>query len=318
MDLAIVEPCDGRGRRSPAPPRRRRTRSTTSCASCPTARRSSWSRRATAASWRSGRPFALHAADACRRRISRSWRRRPAAQVHALGARPAEPDRPHPLRHLDRGDALLPQRHLSPRANQRQAARAARGRHRRPSPGARRDAAAGGRRRDAGRHRAAQDRQRGAQAARRDRRRRSSVSLSDTKIRFAFDDVVLTSKLIDGTFPDYERVIPTDNDKVLEVDRASFADAVDRVSTISTEKSRAVKLAVKQGSLTLSATSPENGTRPRSWKSTTTPRRSRSASTRAICSTSPSRSRAKGAVRPGRRRSPTLVRDMADARRSTC
>ena len=86
-----------------------------------------------------------------------------------------------------------------------------------------------------------------------------TVSLSDTKIRFAFDDAVLTSKLIDGTFPDYERVIPADNDKVLEVDCRAFAQAVDRVSAISTEKSRAIKLAVERGSLVLSASSPENG-----------------------------------------------------------
>ncbi|MCG8355129.1 MAG: DNA polymerase III subunit beta [Kiloniellales bacterium] len=85
------------------------------------------------------------------------------------------------------------------------------------------------------------------------------VSLSDTKIRFAFGSSVLTSKLIDGTFPDYERVIPTDNDKIMQVDCKTFASAVDRVSTISTEKSRAVKLAVNDGNLTLSATSPESG-----------------------------------------------------------
>jgi DNA polymerase III subunit beta len=86
------------------------------------------------------------------------------------------------------------------------------------------------------------------------------VSLSDTRVRFAFDDIVLTSKLIDGSFPDYQRVIPTGNDKVLEVDRRSFRDAVDRVSTISSEKSRAVKLALKSGVVVISATSPENGT----------------------------------------------------------
>jgi DNA polymerase-3 subunit beta len=85
------------------------------------------------------------------------------------------------------------------------------------------------------------------------------IALSDTKIRFSFDDVVLTSKLIDGTFPDYQRVIPANNDKIMEVDRKTFADAVDRVSTISSEKSRAVKLALKPGSLTLSANSPESG-----------------------------------------------------------
>jgi DNA polymerase-3 subunit beta len=87
-----------------------------------------------------------------------------------------------------------------------------------------------------------------------------SVALSDTKIRFTFAETVLTSKLIDGTFPDYDRVIPSGNDRILEVDCKQFAEAVDRVSTISTEKSRAVKLAIERGSLTLSATSPENGT----------------------------------------------------------
>jgi len=87
----------------------------------------------------------------------------------------------------------------------------------------------------------------------------AQVSLSETKIRFAFGSTVLTSKLIDGTFPDYERVIPTGNDKSLDVDCKSFAEAVDRVSTISTEKSRAVKMAVDGSTMTLSATSPENG-----------------------------------------------------------
>lgn len=85
------------------------------------------------------------------------------------------------------------------------------------------------------------------------------IDLSDSKIRFAFDSVTLTSKLIDGTFPDYERVIPNDNDKVLEVDADDFAEAVDRVSTISTEKSRAVKLSLEDGSLTLSVSAAEQG-----------------------------------------------------------
>lgn len=85
------------------------------------------------------------------------------------------------------------------------------------------------------------------------------VSLSDTKIRFDFDHIVLTSKLIDGTFPDYVRVIPTANERVLEVDGKSFAEAVDRVATISTEKSRAVKLHLDQDRLVVSVTSPESG-----------------------------------------------------------
>ena len=85
------------------------------------------------------------------------------------------------------------------------------------------------------------------------------VSLSETKMRFAFGHIRLTTKLIDGTFPDYERVIPQGNDKRLSLDCKSFAQAVDRVATISTEKSRAVKLALEPGTLTLSASSPDAG-----------------------------------------------------------
>jgi DNA polymerase-3 subunit beta len=85
------------------------------------------------------------------------------------------------------------------------------------------------------------------------------VSLSDTRVRFAFSDAVLTSKLIDGAFPDYERVIPSGNDKTMEVACRDFAAAVDRVATISTEKSRAVKMALTKGTLALSANSAEAG-----------------------------------------------------------
>ncbi|MFK3889402.1 DNA polymerase III subunit beta [Sphingomonas sp. NPDC079357] len=86
------------------------------------------------------------------------------------------------------------------------------------------------------------------------------VSLSGTKIRFDLGQAVLTSKLIDGTFPDYSRVIPTGNDKILKLDPKSFMQGVDRVSTIATEKTRAVKMALDRDKITLSVTSPENGT----------------------------------------------------------
>ena len=86
------------------------------------------------------------------------------------------------------------------------------------------------------------------------------VSLSATKIRFDLGPAVLTSKLIDGTFPDYSRVIPTGNDKILKLDPKSFMEGVDRVSTIATEKTRAVKMALDRDKITLSVTSPENGT----------------------------------------------------------
>ncbi len=86
------------------------------------------------------------------------------------------------------------------------------------------------------------------------------VSLSPTKIRFDLGSAILTSKLIDGTFPDYSRVIPTGNDKILKIDPKSFMQGVDRVSTIATEKTRAVKMALDRDKITLSVTSPENGT----------------------------------------------------------
>jgi DNA polymerase-3 subunit beta len=86
------------------------------------------------------------------------------------------------------------------------------------------------------------------------------ISLSESKIRFVSGSVTLVSKLIDGTFPDYERVIPTANSKLLEIESKAFSQAIDRVSTISTEKTRGIKLNVNKGSISLAASSPENGT----------------------------------------------------------
>ena len=86
------------------------------------------------------------------------------------------------------------------------------------------------------------------------------IALSDTKIRFAFGQITLTSKLIDGTFPDYDRVIPRDNDKLLRIAKKDFAEAVERVAAISSERSRPVKLAIARQGLTLSAASPDQGT----------------------------------------------------------
>ena len=86
------------------------------------------------------------------------------------------------------------------------------------------------------------------------------IGLSDTKIQFTFGGVELTSKLIDGAFPDYQRVIPSGNDKVLELDAKEFSAAVDRVSTISADKTRAVKLNLDKDKVTLSVVNPESGT----------------------------------------------------------
>ncbi len=85
------------------------------------------------------------------------------------------------------------------------------------------------------------------------------IELSAGKIRFSIGEVVLTSKLIDGTFPDYARVIPANNDKSLIVDKKDFEAAVDRVSTVSSERGRAVKLSISSGRLVLSVTNPDSG-----------------------------------------------------------
>jgi DNA polymerase-3 subunit beta len=85
------------------------------------------------------------------------------------------------------------------------------------------------------------------------------IELSGVKMRIRIGAVVLTSKLIDGTFPDYQRVIPQRNDKLMTVERDEFARSVDRVSTISSERGRAVKFALGDGKLTLSVNNPDAG-----------------------------------------------------------
>ena len=86
-----------------------------------------------------------------------------------------------------------------------------------------------------------------------------AVSVSETKVRFATPTITLTSKVIDGTFPDYSRVIPSGNTRKLEVDAGDFAKAVDRVATVSSERSRAVKLALDEDRLVLSVNAPDAG-----------------------------------------------------------
>ena len=86
-----------------------------------------------------------------------------------------------------------------------------------------------------------------------------ALSISEAKIRFTYGSAILTSKLIDGTFPDYERVIPKGNEKELTIDNKVFANAVDRVATISAEKSRSVKVSLSQDNLALTVNNPESG-----------------------------------------------------------
>ncbi len=86
-----------------------------------------------------------------------------------------------------------------------------------------------------------------------------AVSVSEGKIRFATPESTLTSKVIDGSFPDYTRVIPVGNTRRLEVDAADFAKAVTLVATVSAERSRAVKLSLDEDRLILSVNAPDCG-----------------------------------------------------------
>lgn len=81
------------------------------------------------------------------------------------------------------------------------------------------------------------------------------VSISDRKIKFVSPDFTMITTLIDGTYPDYRRVIPTANSKIAFVDKEEFMRAADRVVTVSKERARAVKLSLANGSISFSARS---------------------------------------------------------------
>lgn len=85
------------------------------------------------------------------------------------------------------------------------------------------------------------------------------IGVSRNKLAFDIGRLSLTSKTIDGTFPDYTRVIPTGNETAVTTDAKTLSEAVDRVTTIASEKTRAVKMKVESGVITLSVTSPEYG-----------------------------------------------------------
>lgn len=85
------------------------------------------------------------------------------------------------------------------------------------------------------------------------------ISLSETQVSFKFNHIYLTSRLIDGAFPDYEAIIPTQNEKILRMSMAAFSEAVDRVATVSMEKSRSVKLAINNNKMILTASNAESG-----------------------------------------------------------
>ena len=86
------------------------------------------------------------------------------------------------------------------------------------------------------------------------------INLDPNKIIFYINKTILISKLIDGNFPDYQRVIPKNNNNIVTVDRQKFSEAVDRVSTITSEKSRAIKFRILNNLVNMTSSDPENGT----------------------------------------------------------
>jgi DNA polymerase-3 subunit beta len=85
------------------------------------------------------------------------------------------------------------------------------------------------------------------------------IELAPGKIRFSGNGLTLTSKLIDGSFPDYERVIPKNNNRRMNLANSSLKDAVERVSILSLDRGRAVRLALEPGRLTLAVSNPDSG-----------------------------------------------------------
>ena len=85
------------------------------------------------------------------------------------------------------------------------------------------------------------------------------VSVTRSRLRFTIGETTLTSKTIDGTFPDYVRVIPTGNELLVQVDRVQLVEAVGRVTTVASDKTRAVKMSISRDLITLTVRSPENG-----------------------------------------------------------
>lgn len=85
------------------------------------------------------------------------------------------------------------------------------------------------------------------------------IEVSPSRIRFTFDNVVVTSKTIDGTYPDYNRVIPAHNDKAATFDTAALAEALRAVSLVSSERSRAFKLELSENSARMTVSNPDQG-----------------------------------------------------------
>jgi len=85
------------------------------------------------------------------------------------------------------------------------------------------------------------------------------MQTSDNKIKFSLGKMKLISKVIDGKFPDYKKVVPTSNDKILVVPSKDFIDSIERVATVSLDRKEGVKFVINKDSLQLSVNSANSG-----------------------------------------------------------
>ena len=85
------------------------------------------------------------------------------------------------------------------------------------------------------------------------------ISNNKSKVKFVMDSGILISKVIDGRFPDYSKVVPKDNNKILQIKLNDFKNSIERVTTVSADKKEGLKMAIKKDSLQLSVNSPNSG-----------------------------------------------------------
>ena len=85
------------------------------------------------------------------------------------------------------------------------------------------------------------------------------MQTSDNKIKFTIGNMKLISKVIDGKFPDYKKVVPTTNDKTLVVTSKDFINSIERVASVSIDRKEGVKLAINKDNIQLSVNSANSG-----------------------------------------------------------
>ena len=85
------------------------------------------------------------------------------------------------------------------------------------------------------------------------------ISNNKSKIKFEMDVGVLISKVIDGRFPDYDKVIPKDNDKILEIKLNEFKNSIERVTTVSSDRKEGLKMFISKDAIQLTVNNPNSG-----------------------------------------------------------